>query len=105
MSALVAWPTWFDLTIVGHNTGTWAKALHTIKRAGRWSAKDNDGNHYLGASTGGHSGLGLARKDLSFIPALAPDATTLTIDFPTSIDGRALHAALDLTPQHGDTHP
>lgn len=98
LTALVAWPTWFDLTIVGHNNGAWTDLLRHPVRAHRWAAQDNLGNHYLGASTGGGGSLGLVHKDLSFIPALTPDAATLAITIPASIDGRAWQATVDLTP-------
>lgn len=99
--SLVLWPTWFDLTIVGHNTGAWAEGLRAIKRAGRWIAHDNHGRRYHGAATGGGSGLGLANKNLTFIPTLAPDATTLTVTFPPSFDGQQTQATIDIGPAPG----
>ena len=94
---LIRWPTWFDLAIVGHHRGAWS-GLPSPTRATRWSARDDQGRHYIGATTGGGTGLGLARKDLTFTPALASDATALTISMPAAIDGRAHHVALDLHP-------
>jgi hypothetical protein len=95
---LTVWPTWFDLSVVGTGTGdgAWADGLRAFKRAGRWAAHDNHGHRYIGASTGGSSGLGLVRKNLSFIPTLAPEATTLTVTFPAAYDGRAHQATVDL---------
>jgi hypothetical protein len=94
--SLTVWPTWFDLSIVGTGDGAWADGLNAFKRAGRWTAHDDHGHHYTGASTGGSGGLGLVRKNLSFIPTLAPDATTLSVTFPPSFDGRAHHATVAL---------
>jgi hypothetical protein len=96
--SLVVWPTWFDLSIVGTGDGAWADGLSAFQRAGRWAAHDDHGHHYAGASTGGSSGLGLVRKDLTFTPTLAPEATTLTVTFPASFDGQAHQATIDLGP-------
>jgi hypothetical protein len=95
---LIRWPTWFDLAITGHHSGAWGDTFRSPKRAMRWSAHDDRGRRYLGATTGGHSGLGLARKDLTFTPALAADASTLTLTFPAAIDGHAHHTTFDLRP-------
>jgi hypothetical protein len=94
--ALVVWSGWFDITVVGHHTGAWADTIG-LPRAGRWCAHDDLGNRYAGASIGGGSGIGLAHTDLTFIPALAPDATALTVEFPPSFDGRVHHATVELT--------
>jgi hypothetical protein len=98
--ALSAWTSWFDLTIVGEQRGTWADEP-LGPRLGRWSARDDRGNQYAGGAVGSGSGLGLAHIDLTFIPTLAPDATSLTVVFPPSFDGRAVRATLALGPQVG----
>jgi hypothetical protein len=96
--ALVTWPTWFDLAIVGHTRGAWAELTEASRRAIGWTARDNLGHDYVGASTGGRSSPDLAWRNLSFVPALAPDATTLTVTLPASIDGRVHEATIDLAP-------
>lgn len=96
---LTRWQTWFDLTIIGHRQGPWDETVSSPTRAMRWSAQDDAGHLYRGATTGGGSGLGLVRKDLTFTPALAPDATTLTLAFPSAIDGHAYRATIDLHPE------
>jgi hypothetical protein len=96
---VTVWPAWFDLSIVGTGPGVWADGPRAPKRAGRWTAHDDRGHSYIGASTGGSSGLGLSRKALSFIPTLAPDATRLTVTFPASFDGRAHRATVALGPR------
>ena len=92
---VVAWPTWFDLSIVGTGDGAWADAVRAITRAGRWTADDDQGHSYTGATTGS-SRLGLVRKNISFIPTLARNATTPTVTFPVSFDGRAHRATVAL---------
>jgi hypothetical protein len=101
VSSLVAWPSWFDLTVVGHDRGAWGESLLGGKRALRWMAHDDRGRRYQGAPTVGSGGHGLVTRYLSFIPALAPDATTLTVDFPPSFDGTNPRATFTLTPEGG----
>jgi hypothetical protein len=96
--SLVAWPSWFDLTIVGQNSGSWAEGLGAPHRAGRWTAHDDKGRRYRGAATGSGSSVGVVRKDLTFIPGLAADATTLTVTFPSALDGQGRTATFDLRP-------
>jgi hypothetical protein len=96
--SLVAWPSWFDLTIVGQNSGSWAEGLGAPNRAGRWTAHDDKGRRYRGAATGSGTSVGVVRKDLTFIPGLAADATTLTVTFPSALDGQGRTATFDLRP-------
>jgi hypothetical protein len=96
--ALVAWPSWFDLRIADPSSGRWAEVAFAPIRAGRWTAHDDLGRFYRGASTGSSS-VALVHKDLSFIPGLAGDATTLTVEFPSAIDGRGRTVTLGLRPE------
>jgi hypothetical protein len=93
---VVVWPTWFDLSIVGTGDGAWADALRALNRAGSWTADDDQGHSYTGAMTGSSSRLGLVRKNISFLPTLVRNATTLTVTFPASFDGRAHRATIAL---------
>ncbi|HEY8544066.1 MAG TPA: hypothetical protein VIL36_03430 [Acidimicrobiales bacterium] len=92
---LTQWSTWFDVTVVGHHAGGWAEASG-LPRAGRWAAHDDVGHRYVGACVGGATSPDLVRTDLSFVPALAPEATTLTVEFPPSFDGRHHQVPLPL---------
>lgn len=94
--SLVVWRSWFDLRIAGPSSGRWAEVALAPIRAGRWTAHDDQGRSYRGAATGGSGSVGLVHKDLSFIPGLAADATTLTVEFPSAIDGQGRTATLDL---------
>ena len=47
--------------------------------------------------------VGVVHKDLTFIPALAADATTLAVEFPSAIDGQGRTASLDLRPEPDST--
>jgi hypothetical protein len=101
--SLVVWPSWFDLRIAGPSSGRWAEVAHAPVRAGRWTAHDDQGRPYRGAATGSSSTVGLVHKDLSFIPGLAADATTLTVELPSAIDGQGRTATLDLRPEPAAT--
>lgn len=101
--SVVVWPGWFDVRIAGPSRGSWAEVLRPPVRAGRWAARDDKGHLYRGAATGGSSSVGMVHKDLTFIPGLAADATTLTIDFPSAIDGQGRTATVDLHPEPAST--
>lgn len=101
--SLAVWPSWFDLRIAGPSSGSWAEVSHALKRAGRWTAHDDHGRFYRGAATGSSSSVGVVHKDLTFIPALAADATTLAVEFPSAIDGQGRTASLDLRPEPDST--
>ena len=95
--ALVVWPGWFDLTVVGERRGAWGDTLLAAPVGGsRWAAVDDRGRHYDGAATGAGSDGRLVHRDLSFAPALAPDARTLTLLVPISYDGWARRVTIDL---------
>ena len=94
---VVVWPTWFDLSIVGDNTGAWSDAFFSANRASVWRAHDDRGQTYVGATLAGGSGGGLTTHNLSFIPALDPAARTLALDFPPGIDGSRPRTEIDLT--------
>jgi hypothetical protein len=98
MPSLVVWPTWFDLTVTGESSGPWAQVLGSPHRAARWTATDDRGHDYVGTISGSHSGLGLCTHNLTFAPALDPDATSLIVAFPASFDGRRARATIDLHP-------
>jgi len=95
--ALVRWPGWFDLTVVGERRGAWGDAPFAAPVGGsRWAAVDDRGRHYDGAATGTGSDGRLVHRDLSFAPALAPDARTLTLLVPISYDGWARRVTIEL---------
>ncbi|HEY3000005.1 MAG TPA: hypothetical protein VGJ43_15590, partial [Acidimicrobiales bacterium] len=62
----------------------------------RWAAVDDRGRHYDGAAAGDGSDGRLVHRDLSFAPALAPDARTLTLLVPIPYDGQARRVTIDL---------
>jgi hypothetical protein len=101
--SLVAWPSWFDVRIAGPSSGSWAEVAHAPNRASRWRAHDDKGRSYRGAATGSSSSVGVVHKDLTFIPGLAADATTLIVELPSAIDGQGRTATLDLRPEPAAT--
>jgi hypothetical protein len=54
-----------------------------------WWARDDRGNHYLGTAAGWSGGEGRGRGDISFNPALDPEATRLEL-MPTAGTSRAV---------------
>lgn len=92
---VVDWPNWFDLSVVGTVTGAWGNALSGDSR---WSASDDHGRSHVGVSVAGSSGFGTIRVDLTFVPALAPDARAITVVVPPCFDGRSRRATFDLGP-------
>jgi hypothetical protein len=90
---VAVWSTWFDLSVVGIDTGVWGRSLSGDSR---WSAHDDQGRRYVGVSVAGSAGTGLLRHDLTFVPALMPDANALTVTIPASFDGQRRQATLDL---------
>jgi hypothetical protein len=100
---VVAWPGWFDLRIAGPSRGSWAEVSRAPMRAGRWAARADRGHLYRGAATGSSGSVGLVHKDLTFTPCLAADATILTIEFPSAIDGQGRTATVDRHPEPAST--
>ena len=76
------------------SSGRWAEAALAPIRAGRWTAHDDQGRSYRGAATNGSGSVGVVHKDLSF--TRAADATKLTVELPSAIDGQGRTATLDL---------
>jgi hypothetical protein len=91
--AIVAWPTWFDLSVVGLNAGAWRRAL---SGESRWSAHDDRGRSHVGVPVAGSSGNGIVRLELTFVPELAPDARALTVTIPPCFDGKQRRATFEL---------
>jgi hypothetical protein len=83
--------------VVGERGGPWGDAPVAAPVGGsRWAAVDDRGRHHDGAATGAGSDGWLVHRDLSFAPALAPDARTLTLLVPIPYDGQARRVTIDL---------
>jgi hypothetical protein len=95
---LTCWPTWFDLDVTGPVDGPWGASLANPGKT--WSIDDDRGNRYIGACLGGSSRFDLSTHHLSFIPALDPSASTLTLTFPPSIDGTSTSTTVGLPARH-----
>jgi hypothetical protein len=93
--SIETWTTWFDLTIAGSHVGPWAMSL---TRSMRWSATDDQGQTYTGTLLGSSSHPSLVTAELSFIPALNPAATSLTLTFPRSLGGAPVRTTVTLSP-------
>jgi hypothetical protein len=92
--AIETWPPCFDLHVA--SSGWWggAEARDSSSIWGRhhrrkWWARDDRGGEYWGQYQGGHS-ASTSAVEVSFGPALDPNARALTLELPSPFDDESV---------------